>query len=172
VHEDSQQIEADGYYGQAVYEFQDCKWDPALTYRYAHFDGDDPSTERDEQFREIAYGYTDYGYWFQGEITGNYPLGNGNLDSHMVRLKANPVEKVTASLFYYDFMLDQKQIFGDPLNNKDWGQEVNLTLDWEATDNLYVIGVLGSLKPGDAAKEWVGGNDDWNYLMLYVSYTL
>jgi hypothetical protein len=172
VHEESDQIEADGYYGQAIYEFQDVAWSPALTYRYAHFDGDDPSTEEDEQFREIAYGYTDYGYWFQGEITGNYPLGNGNLISHMVRAKATPVEDVTMSLFYYDFTLDQEQIFGDPVSDDEWGQEVNLTVDWAATEHLYVIGVLGVLQPGDAAEEWVGGDDDWKYLMLYVSYTL
>jgi hypothetical protein len=172
VHEESEEIDADGYYGQAVYEFQDVAWSPALTYRYAHFDGDDPNTDKDEQFREVAYGYTDYGYWFQGEITGNYPLANGNVISHMVRAKATPVEDVTVSLFYYDFTLDQEQIFGDPVSDDEWGQEVNLTVDWAATEHLYLIGVLGTLKPGNAAEEWVGGGGDWNYLMLYVSYTL
>ena len=49
---------------------------------------------------------------------------------------------------------------------------MNLTVDWAATEHLYVIGVLGVLQPGDAAEEWVGGDDDWKYLMLYVSYTL
>ena len=172
VRQESSDIEADGYYAQGTYEFQGAPWTPSLTYRYAHFDGDDPGTDTDEQYREIAYGYTDYGYWYQGEITGNYPLGNGNLVSHMIRAKATPVEGITASLFYYNFTLDQEQIFGDPVSSDEWGDEINLTVDWEATDNVYLIGVLGTLKPGDAAKEWVGGDQDWNYLMLYVSYSL
>ena len=25
--------------------------------------------------------------------------------------------------------------------------------------------------PGDAAKEWTGGDEDWLYSMLYVSYS-
>lgn len=64
----------------------------------ARFDGDEPGTPKDEQFREIAYGFDDWGSWFQGEITGN-------------------------------------------------------------------------LSPGDAAKEWTGGDEDWLYSMLYVSYS-
>ena len=92
VHQTSSQIEADGYYAQATYEIQGVSTPVALTYRFAHFDGDDPNTDTDEQYREIAYGYTDYGYWFQGEITGNYPLGNGNLKSHMLRVNVKPLE--------------------------------------------------------------------------------
>jgi hypothetical protein len=172
VREDSSDIEADGYYAQGGYEFRDVPWTPSITYRFAHFDGDDPSTDTDEQFREIAYGYTDYGYWFQGEISGNYPLGNGNVVSHMVRARATPIEGVITSLIYYDFSLDQPQIFGDPVASDDWGDEINLTVDWEATANVYIIGVLGVLMPGAAAEEWVGGNQNWNYLMLYVSYSL
>jgi hypothetical protein len=172
VREESSDIEANGYYAQGSYEFQRTAWTPALTYRFAHFDGDDLGTDTDEQFREIAYGHTDYGYWVQGEITGNYPLGNGNLVTHMLRAKVTPFEGIATSLLYYDFSLDQKQIFGDPVTSDDWGAEINLTVDWAATDNVEIIGVLGTLMPGDAAEEWVGGDDDWRYLMLYVSYAL
>jgi hypothetical protein len=170
--EDSSQVEADGWYGQIAYAPAEMAWSPTFTYRFAHFDGDDPETTKDEQFKEIAYGFTDYGYWYQGEITGNYPLANANVDSHMLRANVTPREGVTVNLIYYNFSLDQKQIFGDPVTSDDFGDEYNLTVDWEATERVYVIGVLGLLKPGDAAKEWVGGNDDWRYVMFYVSYTL
>jgi len=172
VNQDSDQIEADGYYAQGLYEFETVKWKPGFTYRFAHFDGDDPNTDTDEQYREIAYGSTDYGYWVQGEITGNYPLGNGNLESHMVRAKMTPIEAITVGLFYYDFTLDQEQIFGEIVSSDDWGDEVNVTVDWQATDRIYVIGVMGTLMPGDAAQEWVGGSDDWRYAMLYFSFAL
>jgi len=173
AHEDSNtQVGADGYYEQVAYTLEDVPWSPQLSYRYAHFDGDHPNTPHDEGFHEIAYGYTDYGYWFQGEIAGNYPLGNANIDSHMVRAKAKPNENVTLNLFYYDFKLDTKTIFGTPVGSDHFGDEVDFTCDWQATKRLYVIGVIGALIPGDAAKQWVGGDNNWLYSMLYVSYTL
>lgn len=169
--EDNDQIESDGWYGQIAYAPPEMRWSPTFSYRLAHFDGDDPDTIKDEQFREIAYGFTDYGTWYQGEITGNYPLANANVDSHMLRVNMTPWEGVTVNLIYYNFSLDQKQIFGDPVSSDDFGDEFNLAVDWEATDRVYIIGVLGLLQPGDAAKEWVGGDDDWHYGMLYVSYS-
>jgi hypothetical protein len=55
----------------------------------------------------------------------------------------------------------------------DWGDEVNLTLDWEVNDRVYVIGVLGLLNPGDGAEQFVGtaNGDDWIHSMLYISYS-
>ena len=170
AHEESDQIDADGWFAQIGYQTRELCWTPTFSYRYAHFDGDDPDTAEEEQFREIAYGYSDYGSWYQGEITGNYPLANGNLNSHQIRVKAQPNESVTLNAIYYDFTLDQENVFGDPVTNDDWGQEIDFTVDWQATEQIYVIGVLGALMPGDAAKEWTGGDDDWLYSMLYVSY--
>jgi hypothetical protein len=169
VDESSSQIDATGYYGQVSYEFMDTRWMPVLSYRYAHFDGDNPGTAIDERFREIAYGYTDWGYWYQGEITGEYALGNGNLESHMFRAKVQPKEGVTLNLFYYNFMLDQPASFG--VTSDDWGDEVNFTVEWEASDNLYIMGVIAALFPGDGAQQFVGGNDDWLHAMLYMMYS-
>jgi hypothetical protein len=178
VHQESDQIEADGWYAQAAYEAKDLPWSPVFSYRYARFDGDDPGTATNENFRAIAYGYTDYGFWYQGEITGNYPLGNGNLISHMLRAKMQPSEKVTLNLIYYNFTLDEPSALQGPdpvtldpgVTSDDWGDEVNFIADWQATDKVYVIGVLGALFPGDAAEQWVGGDDTWLYSMLYASY--
>ena len=95
VDESSSQADATGFYGQISYAPQNTRWSPALSYRYASFDGDDPATEDDELFREIAYGFTDWGSWYQGEITGEYVFGNGNLNSNLVRLKMQPKEELT-----------------------------------------------------------------------------
>lgn len=170
AHEESDQIEADGWFAEASWGTKEICWSPTFSYRYAHFDGDDPNTPEDEQFREIAYGFSDYGSWFQGEITGNYPLANGNTNTHRLRVKMQPNESVTLNVMYYDYTLDQEQIWGDPVTSDDWGQELNFTVDWAATEQIYVIGVLGNLSPGDAAKQWTGGDEDWLYSMVYVSY--
>jgi hypothetical protein len=169
VDESSSQLDATGYYGQVSYEFMDARWSPILSYRYAHFDGDNPGTAIDERFREIAYGYTDWGFWYQGEITGEYALGNGNLESHMFRAKVQPKDSVTLNLFYYRFGLDQPASFG--VASDDWGDEINFTVEWEASDNLYIMGVIAALFPGNGAEQFTGGNDDWVHAMLYMMYS-
>jgi hypothetical protein len=170
AHQESDQIEADGWYAQAAYEAKDLPWAPVFSYRYARFDGDDPDTATNENFRSIAYGYTDYGFWYQGEITGNYPLGNSNLISHMLRAKMQASEKLTLNLIYYNFSLDEPATLDAGVTSDDWGDEVNFIADWAATDKVYVIGVVGALFPGEAAEQWVGGDDTWLYSMLYASY--
>jgi hypothetical protein len=171
AYQKSDQIEADGWYAQAAYEAKDLSWSPAFSYRYATFTGDDPSTpDRNENFRSIAYGYTDYGSWYQGEITGNYPLGNNNLSSHLLRAKMQPSEKVTLNLMYYNFSLDEPSALDSGVTSDDWGDEVDFIVDWQATDKVYVIGVVAVLFPGEAAEQWVGGNDNWLLGMLYASY--
>ena len=171
AYQKSDQIKADGWYAQAAYEAKDVSWSPVFSYRYATFTGDDPNTtDRNENFRSIAYGYTDYGSWYQGEITGNYPLGNNNLSSHLLRAKMQPSEKVTLNLMYYNFSLDEPSALDSGVTSDDWGDEVDFIVDWQATDKVYVIGVVGVLFPGEAAEQWVGGNDNWLLGMLYASY--
>jgi hypothetical protein len=170
VDQSSDQIDSTGFYGQVSYAV-DSSWMPVFSYRYAAFEGDDPTTTLDENFRGIAYGFTDYGSWYQGEITGNYPLSNSNLKSHLVRATMTPKEGITVNALYYQFSLDQPDIFGTSVASDDWGDELDLAVDWEASDNLYLIGVLGILMPGDAAVEWTGGSSDWLQAMLYLSWS-
>jgi hypothetical protein len=169
VDESSSQIDAVGYYGQVSYDMMDTRWAPVLSYRYAHFDGDDPSTPINERFSEIAYGYTDWGFWYQGEITGGYALGNGNLESHMLRAKVQPKDGITVNVFYWNFLIDQPLSAG--ATSDDWGDEINFTIEWEASDNLFVMGVIGALFPGDGAQQITLGSDDWLHGMLYLMYS-
>jgi hypothetical protein len=43
--------------------------------------------------------------------------------------------------------------------------------DWQVDDRLYLIGVFAVLFPGEAAKNWTGGEKDWLYTMLSVAYS-
>ncbi len=90
-----------GYYAQALYEFSDVAWKPTVSYRYALFN---------DEFNPLAYGFTDYGYWFQGEIAGNYPLYNNNLKSNMFRVNVKPIESVTVNLFYYNVQARRRAV--------------------------------------------------------------
>jgi predicted porin len=163
AHEKNNTIDGDGYYAQVAYAFVESAWTPAFTYRYARFDSD---------FSDIAYGFTDYGYWIQGEIAGNYPLSNVNLKSNMLRANLKPLQRVELNVFYYRFALVEPAALAPGVTSDDFGDEVDITADWKATDRIDVTGVLGCLMPGDAAQQWVGGDDDWLYAMLYVSFRL
>lgn len=171
AHERSAQIDADGWFAQIGYRFGAVRWAPTLSYRRAHFDGDRPGTTRDERFREIAYGASDYGAWYQGEITGGYPLGNGNLDSRLWRLALEPADSVTVNLIYYDFTLDEPSGLAPGVDSNRWGSELDLAVDWQLTESVGVTGVLARLSPGKAAEQWVGGGRAWLYSLLYLSYS-
>jgi hypothetical protein len=76
---------------------------------------------------------------------------------------------VTVDVLYYRFTLDQPASFGASAD--DWGDELDLTVEWAATETVAVTGVLGVLRPGDAALQIVGGGSDWAHAMLLVSYS-
>ncbi len=171
VRETSAQIDSAGWYAEASYEAADLGWSPTFRYRYAHFDGDDPATSDDELFREIAYGDTDWGAWYQGEITGNYALGNGNTSSHLLRVEATPQDDVTLNLLLYSFTIDEPTSLAPGVTDDDWGDEIDVTVEWELSERVGIIGVLGALFPGDAAIQYVGGDETWLHSMLYASYS-
>jgi len=172
AHEDGSNSGTDGtgYYVQADYAFGDVAWKPTLTYRYALFN---------DEFNTLAYGYSDYSSWYQGEIAGNYPLTNINLKSNMVRAKIKPTETIVMNLIYYNFKIDSLNQFnntygGSPITSDNFGNEIDLTFDWQATDRFLITTVFGDLIAGDGARQWVGASNgnDWLYAMLMVTFTL
>jgi hypothetical protein len=95
-----------------------------------------------------------------------------NLKSNMLRANLKPLQRVELNVFYYRFALVEPAALAPGVTSDDFGDEVDITADWKATDRIDVTGVLGCLMPGDAAQQWVGGDDDWLYAMLYVSFRL
>jgi hypothetical protein len=146
-----------GWYVQPSYQF-DIPWKPSLTYRYASFDDD---------YDPLFYGFYDWGYWFQGEILGNYVLTNSNLNSHLVKLNVKPVDSLSINLFYYNFRLDDADSFG--VDDKEYADEIDFIVDYTYNDHLSFSAVGAWATPDDAAKQSTGGNDDWYYGMLYTS---
>jgi len=168
VYEDNgDRLEASGWYLSAGYRWDALPWKPTLTYRYASFEGDDPDTAKSEDYDPLFYGFYDWGYWYQGEVLGEYVLGNSNLNSHMVKLSLKPTESISANLFYFKFRLDDAEGFG--VRNADFADEWNLTLDWTPTDYLTLSAVAAYVDPDEAAREYTGGDDSWTYGMIYAS---
>jgi len=168
VYEDNGDVlEASGWYLSAGYQWADVPWKPTLTYRYASFEGDDPGTSKSESYDPLFYGFNDWGYWYQGEVLGEYVLSNSNLLSHMIKLNVKPIESVSANRFYFKFRLDDAAASG--VASRDFAEEWNLTLDWTATDYLTISAVAAYVDPDKGAREYTGGDDSWAYGMLYAS---
>jgi hypothetical protein len=160
VHEDAATglDNGDAWHLTTSYQFEALPWQPTLSYRYASFD---------ENYDPLFYGSSDWGNWYQGEILGEYVLWNSNLDSHMLKLKLQPIEPVTVNLIYFQFMLDDAQAFG--VTSDDYADEYNLIVDWAVNDHLALSLVGAIAEPDEGAKQHTGGDDTWSYLMLFGS---
>ena len=162
-------LDAAGWYLSGQYAWKEAIWAPSLTYRYAAFDGGADSDGQSNNYDPLFYGFHGWGYWYQGEVLGEYVLSNSNLNSSMVRLSADPAASIHVNLFYYDFELDDAQAFG--VKNTDFADEWNLTIDWTARDFLLFSLVGAYVKPDDGARQFTDGDDDWYYFMLYTSFS-
>ena len=160
---------ASGGYLKLGYLFETAPWTPTLSYRFAYFQGDDPGTAKDENFDPLYYGFKDWGTWYPGEILGEYVLLNQNLLVHTLQAHASPASGWDLNLFFYDFRLDDPRGFDSGVRSKDFAREVDLTVDWSATDHLSFSSVGAVALPGSAAAQYTGGSDDWWYLMLLAS---
>jgi hypothetical protein len=159
VHEDNGHLVDDsGWYLSVGYQWAEVPWKPTLTYRYASFS---------ENYDPLFYGFYDWGYWYQGEVLGEYVLSNSNLDSHMLKLNLKPVESLSASVFYYKFKFHDAGAAG--VTSRDFADEWDLIVDWTPTAHVTISAVAAYVSPDEAAKELTGGDDDWSYGMLYGS---
>lgn len=162
-------LDAAGWYLSGQYAWKDATWSPSLTYRYSAFEGGADSDGKSNNYDPLFYGFYDWGYWYQGEVLGEYVLSNSNLNTNMVRLSVDPADSIHVNLFYYDFELDDAGAFG--VQSSDFADEWNLTVDWTATDFLLFSLVGAYVTPDDGAKQYTGGDDDWSYVMLYASFS-
>ncbi len=115
---------------------------------------------------------SDWETWFQGEIVGEYVLGNSNLLSYLAGLSAKPTKALDMHLFYYHFNIDHPQSLAENVTASNFADEIDLIADWQATERLSISAVLAVAIPGKAARQYTGGNRTWFHSMLYASWTL
>ena len=153
-----------------AYELSKSPWKPKLSYRYAFFQGDDPTTTPDESFDMLLPGFYDWGTWWQGEIGGEYFLSNSNLISHQLRVHVTPSEAVGAGLFAYDFRVDQPASFGPGVTSNHIAMELDGYADWKVNSNFIVSFVAALAEPKEAAEQGFGRTSTFTYGMVYVAY--
>jgi hypothetical protein len=169
--ENGSRAQAIGYAMQPRYTFKDWPLSPSIAYRYAFLSGDDPETEnKDEAFDPLAYGGSDWGTWFQGEIVGHYVLLNTNLKTHMARLDIKPLESVMAGVQYYKFEFDNAKSFG--LTSSSFGQELDVDATWFIDKRFRITAVGAVVHPQQAAQQLTGSGNNWYMGKLFLNFQL
>ena len=164
-------LDSNAWTAQGSYELSDVGWKPTFTYRYAFFEGDDPGTTNNEAFDPLFLGFYDWGYWWQGEIAGEYFLSNSNLKSHLVRAQVTPSESVGGGLLFYRFSLDKPQAIAPEVTDKDVAFEIDAYVDWKVNSN-FTVSFLGAFAdPGKAVQQSSGRTKNFAYGMVYVGYS-
>jgi hypothetical protein len=164
-------LAADAWTAQATYTMSGVRWTPALTYRYAFFEGDDPDTPVSEAFDPLMPGFHDWGTWWQGEIAGEYFLSNSNLISHMARLHVAPASSVGAGLLFFKFLLDEPATFAPGVTDRNVAFEADLYVDWEINDNFTASFVTAFANPQTAATQGFGRTKNFAYGMVFIAYS-
>jgi Alginate export len=164
-------LHANAWTLQGTYELSGVTWTPALTYRYAFFQGDNPLTRRNEAFDPLFPGFYDWGSWWQGEIAGEYFLSNSNLKSHLVRAHVSPSDAVGGGLIFYKFIADRPASYAPHVTSSDLAFEIDAYVDWKLNQN-FAISFLGAFAdPGKAVQQATGRTKNFAYGMIYVAYS-
>jgi hypothetical protein len=148
-------------------------WTPSLSYRYAHFTGDDPDTQTYERFDSPLS--TGLGIWLQGISFGKL-FSNTNLATHRIQFNVAPVETLNVTFDYHKLIAPEFNNLGaNPvlrqLTSHDIGDEFTLSARWAINRNLYLQGVASYAIPGEALRD-IGANEDWSTLQLSLYWSL
>jgi hypothetical protein len=162
-------------YGQLGWIARDLPWSPSLSYRLAHFSGDDPATARYERFDSLYSGGLDQ--WLQG-ITINKALTPSNRTTHRLRFNVTPDPRLNLSLDWFLHRADDlNNLGGNPalgtLASRELGQEVQFVARWAISSRLYFVGIASLALPGEAIRAAAdGGTEPWSTLQaqLYWSF--
>ena len=97
------------------------------------------------------------GNWVQG-INFRKVVGNGNIISHRVELKANFTKTFEVSLDYFFLKAHTLSNLGAlapiaKLNGKTYGQEWTLNTRYFLNSHFLLLGILSYAQPGDAIKK-------------------
>ncbi len=168
-------MEADAWYLSLGYQVKAWSWRPVLTYRYAFFEGDDPTTTAYERFDAPLSGGTDR--WVQGKVFRR-AIGNSNLVSHRLRLFVAPAPALGITLDYYSLRADELNNRGGPrpldeLSDRSYGQELDVSVRWAISKQLFLLGLVGVADPGpalDLALE--EGARTWTTVQVSLSWKL
>jgi hypothetical protein len=164
-------LHSDALVAQVSYELSNVLWAPKLTYRYALFEGDDPATDRNENFDPLFIGFYDWGSWWQGEIAGEYFLVNSNLRSHHVRLHTTPHDALGTGLMFFKFLLDHPGTYAPGVTDRNLAFELDAYADWTINRHFTASFVAAYAKPHEAIRQAIERSESFQYGMVFLVYS-
>lgn len=169
---DSQQtFDADAWYAQADYQFQDLPLTPTLGYRYAVFSGDDNLADNTQKaWDPLSKGFVDWGTWLVGDVVGNYLLFNSNQRVQQFSIRTRLTDTLALGTIHYQFWLDEKNFRGVAVDDRRFADETVVFLDWTPTPSFYGSVAYNWVNAKSAAKQAFGDDDQFSALELYMTY--
>jgi hypothetical protein len=167
------EMRAWGAYGTIGWR-SDGGWKPSLSYRYAAFSGDDPTTPRYERYDPMLSG--GLAEWVQG-VNFKKLVGNTNINVHRIRATAKPTETLNLTLDLFDFQARELNNLGatpalSTLASHDIGREITLRGDWFISRQLFMLFVVSHAVPGDAIRlATPTGGRNWTTLQASAFWT-
>jgi hypothetical protein len=166
-------MRATGATAEIGYSFADTlPWSPTLSYRYAAFSGDNPSTSRFERWDPLLSG--DNGErWVQG-INHFKVFQNSNLQTHRLQLRLRPHGQVEIVPQIWVFMSDSaRNLGGNPafsfLSGKYLGYEANLTMKWFISPRWMLQGHVAATFPSSTVDRTIGARaEPWISTMAFL----
>lgn len=160
------------WYALLGYRSPNLPWHPSISYRYAYFSGDDPSTATYERFDPLMS--TGLGYWLQGISFGKL-TANSNLIVHRVQANLEVSAALNLTFEYFRLLADQQNNLGSNpalahLASDDLGQELTFSIRWAFTPKLFFQGIASIALPGRAF-EALGATAPWSTLQASLYWT-
>ena len=166
-------MDARAGWAELGYSFPQSRWSPTVSYRYAHFTGDDPDTETFERWDPMLSGLNGEA-WIQS--SNHFKLvQNSNVISHRLQARLRPSPKVELVPQLWAFYADSKtNVGGNPalgfLEDDQYGLEAMVTAKWFVNRNTYVQGHIAHTWPGEAVEKALDDPENWLSAMLFVRY--
>lgn len=154
------------------YQFSDLAWEPVVSYRYARFSGDDPSTSRFERWDPLFSGGNGE-QWVQG-INHFKLFQDSNLITHRLQLRLRVSQQVELVPQLWLFAADSTNNLGGNsalsfLGGKALGYEGNITAKWFISPKVMLQGHIAATFPGEASRSAAGGNlEPWVSAMTFL----
>jgi hypothetical protein len=166
-------MSAHAWYGTVGHIWKSLAWSPSISYRYASFSGDDPTTTTYERFDSLMS--AGYGNWLQGMSFGKV-YRNANLNTHRIQFNVAPRQGMNLTFEWHRLRADELNNLGaNPalslLSSSDIGNEYTTTLRWGIDRNRYLQLVASHARPGRALRD-IGATEPWTTLQasLYVNF--
>ena len=129
-------------------------YNPVVKYTFSYFSGDENSSSTSSDYSAWASMYEDQ---YAGKIFDAL-FDESNLIIHLLELSANPMEDVSATLSYAklytaDGDASTMSVGSDTRNvntgTHNLGQEIDVDVAYDYTEDVQILGTLGFFKPGD-----------------------